>query len=346
VTTDFSVTPQDGGWALRLVGHSKPWGPNYLRFGAAIFTDLEGESQFDTQVAYTMTRLNRNGAELKTAVQVGQNPIGQAEFYQPLARSRVPFLAASIYGGQIKTQIPVHTATEQYRFWVQRAAFDLGISLGRYGELRAGVRRDDTRGRATRVDANQLPKFDHSDGGMRVALTIDQLDSINFPRRGFLGYAEHYQAHNSLGGDVAYRRLELSLVAAATHRRHTLIALAHGGSALGGTLPTGQRLQLGGLFSLSGLPRGEVSGSYGGVAGLIYLFRLGRLPNFGEGIYAGVSLETGNLWETREQVSSKRLRHSFAAVFAADTILGPVYVAHGTTSGGKDSFYLLLGRTF
>lgn len=346
VTTDFSITPQEDGWDLRLTGRSKPWGPNYLRFGVAVFTDLEGESQFDTQVAYTMTRLNRHGAELKTALQIGQNPIGQAEFYQPLARSRVPFLAASLYGGQTKTQIPVHTATEQYRFWVQRAAFDLGISLGRYGELRAGVRRDDIRGRATTSDASQLPKFDHSDGGMRLALTIDQLDSINFPKRGFLGYAEHYEAHRSLGGDVEFKRLEFSLIAAATHRRHTLIGFAHGGSALGGTLPTGQRLQLGGLFNLSGLPRGEVSGSYGGVAGLIYLFRLGRLPNFGEGFYAGVSIETGNLWETREQVSGRRLRRSFAAVFAADTILGPIYFAHGTTSGGKDSFYLLLGRTF
>jgi NTE family protein len=346
VTTDFTLVPEGDAWSLRFTGRSKPWGPNYLRFGLAVATDLEGESQFDTQAALTMTRLNRWGAELKTAVQVGQSPGAQAELYQPLTTSRIPFLATGASFSQVKTQIPIDASTEQYRFWVQRLTLDAGLALGRYGELRAGIRRDSTNGRAQGENADDLPQFDRSDGGLRLNLTIDQIDSVNFPRNGLLAFVDLFEAKTSLGADIPYERLDFNVVLAGTHRRHTLVGILHGGSALGGTLPPSERLHLGGLFSLSGLPRGEVSGSYGGVATLIYFFRLGRLPNFGEGIYVGASLEAGNLWETQDQVSRHDLLWSYAIVFGADTFLGPVYFAHGVNSGGKDSFYLLLGRTF
>lgn len=346
VTTDLTLAPEGDAWSLRFTGRSKPWGPNYLRFGLAVATDLEGDSQFDTQAALTMTRLNRWGAELKTAVQVGQSPGIQAELYQPLTASRVPFLATGGSFSQVKTQIPIGTSTEQYRFWVQRLTLDAGLALGRYGELRAGLRRDSTNGRAQGDDADELPEFDRSDGGFRLNLTVDQIDSVNFPRNGLLAFLELYEAKASLGADIPYKRFDFNIVLAGTHRRHTVVGILHGGSALGGTLPPSERLQLGGLFSLSGLPRGEVTGSYGGVATLIYFFRLGRLPNFGEGIYVGASLEAGNLWQTQDQVSRHDLLYSYAIVFGADTFLGPFYFAHGVNSEGKDSFYLLLGRTF
>ena len=87
-------------------------------------------------------------------------------------------------------------------------------------------------------------------------------------------------------------------------------------------------------------------GCYGGSAALLYLFRLGRLPKWGDGIYAGVSLETGNAWRTADEVQTSDLRQAYALVFGADTLLGPVYLAHGHSDDGSDSFYLYLGRTF
>lgn len=89
-----------------------------------------------------------------------------------------------------------------------------------------------------------------------------------------------------------------------------------------------------------------MSGSYGGVGALLYLYRLGRLPKFGEGIYAGLSLEAGNAWERSADARLGDLRRAYAVLFGADTLLGPLYVGHGRTTGGNDSFYLYLGRTF
>lgn len=342
----FELVPDGRGHALSLKGRQKSWGPNYLRFGVSLATDLEGSSQFSLLGAMTMTRLNRYGAELKVGAQAGENPLASAEFYQPLGASQVPFVAATVQASLTKHQIPIEERSVQYRLWQQRLAFDLGLALGRYGELRMGVRRDSSDGRPTSSESPDLPTFDQVDAGLRLSAVIDQIDNANFPRRGLLLIGEVYEANDSLGADQDYRRADLQLVGAASARQHSLVALARGWSGLGGPIPPAQRPSLGGLFNLSGLPPGEVSGDVGGVLSLLYLYRLGRLPALGGGIYAGASVEAGNAWVEGEDPSFSDLRHSFSVVFGADTALGPVYLAHGTTSGGKDSFYLYLGRTF
>jgi len=346
-SVDFELSPADADtWDLGITGRRKRWGPNFLRTGLSLASDLEGTSNFNLLGALTFTRLNRMGGELKLLAQAGGAPTLAAELYQPLGRSRLPFVGAGLRGLEAKRQLTVGTEQVQYRFKSWRANLDLGFALGRYGELRAGFRRNDTTGEPTGKQPGDPPRFEDHDAGYRVGLVFDQLDRVNFPRRGLLLATEHYQAKPSLGSDHEYRRLDLETVAAETVGRHSFLALMHGTSALGSGLPSANRVQVGGLFSLSGLPPGEVSGNYGGVATAIYLYRLGRLPNFGDGIYVGASLETGNAWERASDVSSRGLRWSTSILFGADTILGPVYLAHGWTSGGRDSFYLYLGRTF
>lgn len=345
-TVTFDLAPDSDGWELRLVGNRKSWGPNFLRFGLSMATDLEGESRFSLLGSITMTRIDRLGGELKASVQAGGEPLALGEIYQPLQAGGPLFVAAGAGLGSRKVQIPIGSRLEQYRFAAQRLTADLGLALGRHGELRTGLRRDATRGRATANDRDELPRFDRDDGGWRLAIALDQLDDVNFPRTGFLAFAELFEAREGLGADVPYRRLDLNAVAAASRGRHTLIALARGTSALGGTLPPSERLALGGLLNLTGMPAGEVSGSYGGVAALVYLYRLGQLPLFGNGVYAGLSVETGNAWAAARDVRGSALRRSGAVLFGADTLLGPLYFGWGSTSGGKDSFYLMLGRTF
>ena len=348
-TVDFSLAKaSDDTWDLRLTGHSKSWGPNFLRFGVALASDLEGTSSFNGLTALTMTRLNRLGAELKVQAQAGEQSAVAVELYQPLAlaKSGVPFVAVGLLGGPTKVQLPVEEDLVQYRFIDQRAALDLGLALGRWGEVRAGIVHDNVEGRPTDRHDPGIPRFEQTDVGFRAHLILDQLDRVNFPRRGVLAVTDLYEASPELGADDDYRRFDLQTVTAATRGRNTLITLIHGSSALGGELPVSGRLRLGGLFSLSGLPPGELSGSYGGVATLLYTYRLGRTPNFVDGLYVGASVEAGNAWESAADVDLGDLRKSFALVFAIDTLIGPVYAAHGWTSGGKDSFYLYIGRTF
>lgn len=344
---DFSLAPHPlGDWALSIRGREKPVGPNLLRFGLALSSDLEGASTFNSLAALTMTGLNRIGGEVKVTAQVGEAPLLLAEWYQPLSASQLPFLALGVQGSQAKFQLAVDGTSVQYRLWESRVALDLGLSLHRYGELRLGLRRDDSTSRPTSDHPRRAGRSESTDAGVRASLVIDQLDRLNFPRRGLLAVTEIYESHRSLGADSEYRRLDQSLLVAGTRGRQTLVGWVRFGSGLGGALPAAERLRLGGLFNLSGLPAGEVSGSKGGVAALVYLIRLGRLPRFGDGLYAGLSLETGQLWEHEERTELGDLRRSAALVLGADTFLGPTYLAYGRTTGGKDSLYLYLGRTF
>ncbi|MGE0640878.1 MAG: patatin-like phospholipase family protein [Thermoanaerobaculia bacterium] len=344
---DFSLESDgDDAWDLYLTGERKSWGPNFLRFGVALASDLEGASSFNVLTSLTMTRLNPLGAELKFALQAGEQTALAVELYQPLSKSGLPFVSLGFQAGPTKLQVPLDDDLVQYRFVDLRSAFDLGLSLRHWGELRVGAYYNHLTGRPTDRHGGDLPQYEATDAGYRARLTIDQLDRVNFPRHGVLAIGEYYDSSAGLGADEEYRRLDLQSVSAATRGRHTILGIVAATSALGGTLPERERVRLGGLFSLSGLPFGEVSGNYGGTAALVYTYRLGRAPHFADGIYAGLSLETGNAWERSADVDLGDLRRSFALVFGIDTLLGPVYLAQGWTTGGKDSLYLYVGRTF
>ncbi len=343
---EVRLVPAGQTFDVDLKARPKSWGPNLLRFGASVFADLEGQSEFNVLADYTMTGINRVGGEFKTAVQMGQAPLISTELYQPLSDARTFFVAASAQGSQHKTQVQVGDESVQYRFRLATGMLDLGLQMGRWGEIRLGLVKSSLDGEATSHSEAEAPDEKRNDSGISLRCIVDQLDNTAFPKQGYLVGASLYEARTSLGADQDYRKLLVDAFGAATWRRHTLALQVEAGSALSGTLPPGQRLSLGGLFSLSGLPPGEVTGNYGGVASLLYTFRLGQAPVFFEGLYLGLSLEAGNLWETRREVDLSDLHTSFSVFLGADTAIGPVYLAHGVSDTGKDSLYLYLGRTF
>ncbi|HNI11702.1 MAG TPA: patatin-like phospholipase family protein, partial [bacterium] len=81
---DFDIVTEDTSRGLLIDGRWKSWGPNYLRFGLTMATDLEGHSSVNALADYTMTRRNQLGAEWKHLFRVGQNPTYFTEWYQPL----------------------------------------------------------------------------------------------------------------------------------------------------------------------------------------------------------------------------------------------------------------------
>jgi len=103
-------------------------------------------------------------------------------------------------------------------------------------------------------------------------------------------------------------------------------------------------LSLGGFLNLSGLRTDQLSGNYLALGRLVYYHQVGTLPILGRGIFAGGSLETGNVWQQRNDVSASGLRTAGSVFVAADTWVGPFFFAYGRTSGGQSSFYLYLGR--
>jgi NTE family protein len=111
--------------------------------------------------------------------------------------------------------------------------------------------------------------------------------------------------------------------------------------------PVNAGYSLGGLFNLSGYRESELAGRYAGLMRLAYLRELGnsrsvlKVP-----LYAGLSFETGNVWDDRDEIQFDTLRTAGSISLSVDSPLGPIYLARGYAEGGRTQNYLYLGRTF
>ena len=59
-----------------------------------------------------------------------------------------------------------------------------------------------------------------------------------------------------------------------------------------------------------------------------------------------MSLELGNTWQQRSDMSFGSTRKDASLFIAFDTFLGPVYLGSGYDTAGHSAYYLFLGRTF
>ena len=91
---------------------------------------------------------------------------------------------------------------------------------------------------------------------------------------------------------------------------------------------------LGGFLNLSGTTLGAISGSHiAGLSGLLY-YRMGELPRgFGRGWYAGASIEAGNAWTGKLDLTD--VRKAASIFLGLDTVIGPLYLVAGHTFGGQ-----------
>jgi len=99
---------------------------------------------------------------------------------------------------------------------------------------------------------------------------------------------------------------------------------------------------LGGFLNLSGYQRNELSGQHAGLLTLGYMNHSARLQKFST--YIGASLELGNTWEKREDVSTDNSIAAASLFLGWDTPVGPVYLAYGHAEGGHNTVYLFVGQ--
>jgi NTE family protein len=62
--------------------------------------------------------------------------------------------------------------------------------------------------------------------------------------------------------------------------------------------------------------------------------------------YAGLSLETGNVWNTSSDIALDDLRYSASLFLGAESPLGPIYFAVGHSDNGDSAVYFYVGNPF
>jgi NTE family protein len=349
-SVDYRVVGNERERGLEIDLRRKSWGPSFLRLGVGVENDYEGGATANAAARLWITGLNWLDAEWTFDGQIGEEPLFRTEFYQPLSLRTPVFIAPAVrYETQSRQLVDENgERVARYRVRDTDVSLAVGAELSNWGEVRTGLRHGNGSARILVGDPS-LPAGDYDLGGAFVEFGYDRLDSAVFPREGQAFRASWLADRESFGATRNADIIQASWQIARSWDRYSAVWSMDAGSALDDAVVSPQELfTLGGLFDISGLAPDAMSGTQFGIArGIVYR----RISRGGTGFfefpaYLGVSVEAGNVWQTRDQVDWGDLQTGGSLFLGAESPFGPLYLAAGLASGGETAFYLYLGKTF
>jgi NTE family protein len=340
----YNIVAEGGETGVEFETVPKSWGPDLLQFGMSLEDDFEGSTAFNVSARLTKTGLNSNGAEWRTDAQIGTDPFVFTEFYQPMSADSQYFVAPRVLLEQRNfNAFASSEAVARYRVSEAEIGLDFGRELGRWGELRIGLQRGTGEARV-KVGDPSLSNIDFDTGGLFARFRIDTLDDAQFPLHGSRVDLIWNGSRSSLGADGNFDSIETELTTVHTSGRNTFSFGLNYATTLDSDDTIQEFFPLGGFLRLSGLERGTVSGPHAGVARLVYYRRSGDTGSLLEmPLYFGGSIEAGNAWQSRAEISGGSLLINGSLFAGLDTYLGPLFLGAGIGEGGHSSFYLFLG---
>jgi NTE family protein len=340
----YSISEDGDDTVLNIRADERSWGPSYLQFGAEYNSAGDAENLFNVGVSYLKTGINARGGEWRTALQIGSEYALFTEFHQPFGSTLKYFLNPIIgYRERLVNIVQNSDVAATYRIEEKPVEISFGREFGTWGEARVGVRYSD--GEAKReVGGPSFSDLLFNRGETFVRLSSDELDDFNIPLKGSFFNVEWLGSREGLGADDEFDQLRVEASVVFTRNRNTFVAGGQYNATISGTAPIQSLFTLGGFGRLSGFTPQEISGQHTALATLVYYRRLNdsrALP-----FYAGASLETGDAWDNRSDISLSDAITAGSLFLAMNTPVGPLYLAYGRAEAGKDAYYFLLGRPF
>jgi NTE family protein len=204
--------------------------------------------------------------------------------------------------------------------------FAVGKELLNWAEYRFGIRAVSGDVKLRVGDPSYIPLDEFQLGEFYGRFSVDTMDSVSFPREGTLTSLEwRASRQHPLSADADFDQVLLSAAYATTWGRHTLLATLRYDATMNGEAPVSRLFRMGGFFDMSGLNRYQLSGQNAARIGASYYRRIGDLALFPA--FAGVSLEIGNVWESRSDISANESLVGGSFWAGVSTPVGPVYVA-------------------
>jgi NTE family protein len=345
----YSLVEEEGRTGLIVKAEARHIGTDTLQFGLFMGTNLQGESKFSINMAYTMAQLNALGGQWRNIAQLGSDIILATDFYQPLDADQEYFINPYLRYERYDLSLTQAADGSSAEYRVNRTALgvEAGRNLERWGRLALGL--DYSAGSTSFRRGQRSPADEGSfdGGGFSLSWTKDTLDSVDFPTSGSFQNVIYHNSPTALGADNTFQTLDLTWTQPYTLQRSTLIPRIRLAGRLDGTLGIQDLFRLGGFLNLSGFQTGEVSGEYIALGQLIYMHRLNDASAaFSLPLFAGGSLEVGGAWNDIDEIDLDSLIPAGSLFVGADTPLGPAYLGGGYAQGGNASLYLLLGRLF
>ncbi|MFN3912162.1 patatin-like phospholipase family protein [Hyphomonas sp.] len=346
---DYVYEEQAGQTGLVVRAEDNVPDAGRVRFGLIVENDFNTESDAAISVDFRSPVLDGYGSEIEARATLGDFNEISAEYFRLLDPGQNWFAAVR---GEIRNR-PVNVFSVRgfkeagYDLTYSLAGLDGGYQFGNVGEVRFGMELGAGRAKLNEGFA-ALSEVDIDIGRLVASGAYDTLDDPFFPRTGVRADAQWIHGFEALGDNADFQTVNASTLAVSSFGPNTLIAALDAGQRIEGTSPVDALYRVGGLFSLSGYRKEELSGENYLTAQLIYRRKL--LNNseqiFGLPLYVGGSLELGDVWRGSSGFDTDDLRFGGSVYVASSTAFGPVYLAFGRSEGGRQSAYLLIGRTF
>jgi NTE family protein len=342
-------TDADGHSVLTLDVPKKPYSRNSLQFGFNFEDDFRGSVVFNFSTGLLINPINRLGGEVRAVLQLGDDRVVGAELYQPLDAGMRWFTDANVVGRNENLDLydDEGRAVAQYRLRGGEARATVGRVFGEWGLAEIGLYYDRLRA-SRRIGDPVLPAVEGQGGGGLVSFRVDTLDVFAWPTDGLRVNATYKYTDEAFGGDVHGSIFQGELSQAKSVGKNVLFGSIEIAAMQAALTDVPEFYRLGGFLRLSGLHTDELIGDDGGLLRLMYYrelsaFSLGSLT---QKMYAGLSLETGNVYTNADPVTVKSLRAAGSIFVGANTIVGPAYIGYGYTDGGRNAFYLIIGQKF
>ena len=355
---DYTIAEKDGMHDLYINVVEKSWGPGYVDFKFNIQESTTSDDRQQLGLQYILTDLNRLGAEWRTEVVYGSDSNITTEFYTPIDYNQSFFFKTGIRLEDYESKLYVGTIAEPSLdpldnvfdyFPVKTEQLSVYAELGvipfEWAQIAVGSYYQS--GSAEIIGTNINSDFDSQ--GWYIKTRLDSFDNISFPTKGFKLDADIYiDTGDYLSSNENNVFVSLDWRNAVSFERSTFEFKASMASYDGPAISPTFEVGIGGFQNLSGYGINELTGNYKGLVALIYRHRLldNNFGAFSLPLYLGASIEQGNVWSDKDDISFNNTITAGSVFVALDTGIGPVMLSYGYAEGGHSSGYLFIGNNF
>lgn len=341
----WKLAERDGEKGVVVTPVDKGWGPSFITFGLQLSDDFAGRSDYQLTVEGTFTGRNFGGGEWRNRVQIGALAGLRSEWFQPIGSRAAWFVVPSLdYRAE---QVPVRVdgaRLAEYRLRRAEGAIELGWSPDPAWQVTAGVLRG--WGEAERLIGDPIGFLDVKGhyGGLTGGFTLDTLDDARFPRRGTRLEFDAEVFRRGFGSDGSGELASLIVDHAIERGPNRWLFGFRGQASWGEANDIARSTFLDGFTNLSGFTERELIGTQSALGRAVYYRQFGDAEQlFSMPAYIGASLEVGNAWERRDEISLDSLIVAGSLFVGTVTPFGPVFLGYGRADSGAGSWYLTFG---
>lgn len=336
---------RDGEVGIEILPVDKGWGPSFITLGLQFSDDFNGRSAYQLTVEGTFTGANFAGGEWRNRISIGELAGFRSEWFQPMGGRAEYFAKAFIdYRTEGVPLLVDEDVLADYR--LRRASFggEVGWTPDPRWQLTTGLVRGHASAGRRIGDPARFPDVTENYGAVVFGFIWDDLNDARFPKTGTRVQLDVEAFRPELGSAGDSELASLVADHAVEVGRSRLLFGIRGQSSWGDTNPLTRATFLGGFANLSGYTERELVGTQSLLFRTLY-YRdfLDATQAFSVPAYLGASLEAGNVWDTRDDISLGSLIFSGSLFIGTSTPFGPVFFGYGYADSGQGAWFLTFG---